>query len=334
MAQEHFDYLDGWRGLAICMLLVGHFFPVPGINLGAVGVNLFFVLSGLLMSRLLFVKHTPIGLFYKRRISRIIPAHVTFIVSVTACFLVLDLTPSWTETAAALLFVNNYFPGEPGQALMPFGHIWSLSVEEHSYIVLSLVALASRRYGAPATKVIVALALLSVLAGVGYWMNYSGRELEFGKWLHTEVMSYGIWMSALLFLFLARRQEAQLKVVRLPAWTYPILLLLGIAVHWWSVPLPVRTFVGVGVFALTLNLLFAAPDVIKRALSFMPLRLMGLWSFSIYLWQQPFYLLVHRQDWPKHWALLMALGMGLISFYALEQPVRRYLNRVWGKDGG
>ena len=66
---QHFDYLDGWRGLAIIFLLIGHFYPVPGINFGHFGVNLFFVLSGLLMSRLLFVKSVPIPLFYKRRIS-------------------------------------------------------------------------------------------------------------------------------------------------------------------------------------------------------------------------------------------------------------------------
>ena len=41
----HFDYLDGWRGLAIVLLLWGHFFPVPGINLGFIGVNFFFAVG-------------------------------------------------------------------------------------------------------------------------------------------------------------------------------------------------------------------------------------------------------------------------------------------------
>ena len=73
MPDQHFDYLDGWRGLAIAFLLVGHFFPVPGINFGRVGVDFFFVLSGLLMCRLLFIKEVPIKTFYKRRIARIFP---------------------------------------------------------------------------------------------------------------------------------------------------------------------------------------------------------------------------------------------------------------------
>lgn len=79
IGDNHVGHLDGWRGLAIATLLVGHFFPVPGINFGTVGVNLFFVLSGLLMGRLLFEKQEPISRFYRRRIARIIPAHVAFL---------------------------------------------------------------------------------------------------------------------------------------------------------------------------------------------------------------------------------------------------------------
>jgi hypothetical protein len=51
---KYIPYLDGWRRLAICFLLLGHFFPVPGINFGTAGVNLFFVLSGFLTARILF----------------------------------------------------------------------------------------------------------------------------------------------------------------------------------------------------------------------------------------------------------------------------------------
>ena len=70
---RHIPYLDGWRGLAVAFLLLGHFFPVDGINFGTVGVHLFFVLSGLLMTRILFVQKVPLALFYQRRIARIFP---------------------------------------------------------------------------------------------------------------------------------------------------------------------------------------------------------------------------------------------------------------------
>jgi peptidoglycan/LPS O-acetylase OafA/YrhL len=68
----HIVALDVWRGIAISILLIGHFFPVPRLDFGSLGVELFFVLSGYLIGRLLFLsKPTPLGVFYRRRISRI-----------------------------------------------------------------------------------------------------------------------------------------------------------------------------------------------------------------------------------------------------------------------
>lgn len=83
----YLPYLDGWRGLAIFFLLAGHFFPLPGINFGAVGVNLFFVLSGFLMARLLFVDAVPIPTFYRRRAARIFPAVACLLAIIVAVYL-------------------------------------------------------------------------------------------------------------------------------------------------------------------------------------------------------------------------------------------------------
>ena len=106
--KQHFDYLDGWRGLAIGFLLLGHFSPVRGLDLGTFGVNLFFVLSGLLMAGLLFIQKTPIDVFYKRRISRIVPALFFFL-----CFIIFDFAATsrqidWLEFSAATLLIKNY----------------------------------------------------------------------------------------------------------------------------------------------------------------------------------------------------------------------------------
>lgn len=325
MIESHIRYLDGWRGLAIVFLLIGHFFPVPGINLGAVGVNLFFVLSGYLMGGLLFVRRTPIPHFYRRRIARILPAHLFFLACTVLAFAASGLPIAWGEAAAALLFVNNYFL----ETSMPLGHIWSLSVEEHSYILLSVVALLSRRLWIEARWTAAVIAMLCSLAGFWYWTAFTGDDLEFRKWLHTEVSAYGIFVSCALLLFLGRA-----RIPALPAPVYPLLLLAGIALHWWSVPLPVRTTLGVGLFALALNLLPAAPAAIKRFLEFAPLTRMGTWSFSIYLWQQPFYIASAKYDLlPEYAAAPLAVGCGIASYHLVESPARAYLNRVWGSAG-
>ena len=326
VSTPHIPYLDGWRGLAIAFLLIGHFFPVPGINLGAVGVNLFFVLSGYLMGGLLFVAKTPIPAFYRRRIARILPAHVVFLVGIVAVFLVSGVPVAWGEAAAALFFVNNYYTG----TAMPFGHVWSLAVEEHSYILLSLVALLARRWRMEAKSTAAALAivaLLSALAGFWYWTRFAGDELQFGKWIHTEVSAYGIFVSCAILLYLGRA-----AIPALPAPVYPLLLLAGIALHWWSVPLPARTALGVGAFALALNLMPAAPAAVKRFLEFAPLAKLGTWSFSIYLWQQPFYLAAGKHELLPAWvAAALGIGCGIASYYLIERPARTWLNRVWGR---
>lgn len=324
MKVEHFDYLDGWRGLAIGFLLIGHFSPVPGINYGTFGVNLFFVLSGWLMSRLLFIKRTPIETFYKRRVSRVFPAHFVFIGSVVAWFLLTKRNVAWSEVAAAALFVNNYFSGELGRAVMPFGHIWSLAVEEHSYILLSLVALAARRRLLDPMIATAGLAALFALTGFWYWTQYGGAELDFGKWIHTEVSAYGIFISAFLMLMFRR-----VGTPTLPTVGYLAMAVFAMAMHWWSVPGPIRTVVGVGALALLVNLLVASPPIVKSLLSFRPLCMLGSWSFSIYVWQQPFYLYGRRGDLPIWLAFALAIGAGLVSFHLIEKPFRDYLNRTW-----
>lgn len=323
MQGKHLDYLDGWRGLAITLLLIGHFFPVQGINLGSVGVNFFFVLSGWLMTRLLFVQNTPIPLFYKRRISRIFSAHFFFVGSVVFLFLVSGRSIDWPESWAAALFVNNYFSGELGKTVMPFGHIWTLSVEEHSYILLSIIAIASRRRWVNPSVTIAFFSALFAIVGIWYWTQYSGREL-WGKLIHSEVSAFGIFVSAFFMLYFRKR-----GIPSLPFLVYPALFFIGLAMHWWSVPSPLKTIIGVGAFALLINLLAEAPKFIQSALSFSPLRQLGVWSFSIYLWQQLFYISVDRDYLSKGVALPLAIITGIASFYLLEKPARTYLNRVW-----
>jgi peptidoglycan/LPS O-acetylase OafA/YrhL len=323
---DHLDYLDGWRGLAISLLLIGHFLPVPGINFGRVGVDLFFVLSGWLMTRLLFIQHTPIDTFYRRRISRILPAHLFFVVLISACWALFAGKFSSSEALAAALFVNNYVGSEAGASVLPVGHIWSLSVEEHSYVLLSLLAVAARKGLVDGTLGIGAVALACAACAVGYGVFAASPKLYFEQWLHTEVAGYGIFVSGFILLLLRRVGPR-----RWPAATVPLLALCGVMLQWWSVPLAVQKVVGVGALALAVNLLPQAPALLRATLAWKPLRTLGLWSFSLYIWQQPFYLWAGGGSVPTGVRLLLAFAAGLASFYLLEQPARRYLNRTWGR---
>ena len=140
-ASERILALDGWRAFAILTVLVGHFMPVPGINMGLFGVELFFVLSGRLMADILFVKKLNLGEFFFRRSTRILPALIVFVLGFFAFGLVMGepyrMSPVWIATS--LTFIQNYvmaFWKVNGW----FDHIWSLCVEEHSYMLLGLLA--------------------------------------------------------------------------------------------------------------------------------------------------------------------------------------------------
>ena len=322
----HLDYLDGWRGLAIVLLLWGHFFPVPGINLGAVGVHFFFVLSGLLMARLLFIKKIPLPQFYKRRVARLFPAFYVYLACVVLWYQLTGRETGWTEVFAAATFVSNYFVQIPEKTLMPFGHIWSLCVEEHSYVLLSVLAILGRRKLLAARWGVLICIIGMTLAGVAYRLMYDGRELHFHL-VHSEFAAFGIFVSVFLLLYFADKGAPSVNLL-----IFSVLLVLGVLINWWSVPVLIRTLGGLTLLALAVNLLGNGPPLAQTLLAFYPLRQLGVWSYSIYLWQQPFYMAVHYQGLPATHGIILGLLCGVASYYLIEQPARLFLNRRWDRQ--
>lgn len=319
--EKNIPYLDGWRGTAISCLLTGHFFAVPGINLGSVGVGLFFVLSGLLMANLLFVKQVTFGTFYRRRVARVFPSVAVYLGVIIAIWALTDQPISATEFLSALTFTNNYFAVD--RWVMPLGHIWSLSVEEHSYVVLSLAALWCRIHATRGTSAI-GLILAVILAAIGVYTLIPFAKVS-GYHLHTEVASLGIFAAGFIFL---RRTMGSVRLTR--HWVTPIALMIGVATYWWSVPSWIRLIAGPIAFAVAINAMAHAPDWYRSIFEFAWLRRLGTYSFSLYLWQQPFYQLYHHHGMSPFLCLTLALAAGWAAFHLVEQPARLYLNKHWG----
>ncbi|QOY96418.1 acyltransferase [Massilia sp. UMI-21] len=317
---RHIPYLDGWRGLAIACLLAGHFFPIPGMNLGTIGVALFFVLSGLLMSRVLFLQNMNIGVFYRRRIARVFPSVAVYLTAVTGLYLAMGLEFDAAELLTALTFTNNYFVTD--HWTMPFGHIWSLSVEEHSYVILSLAALWCRSKGGrgiAAVGLILAFSLASIAI---YAIFFDEGSSHFT--LRTEVASFGIFASGFLMLLSAHRR------IRLEnEWIAPLALAVGIGCHWWSIPAAVKIGIGWGALAISINTMQYAVTRFARFFELVWLRKLGLYSFSLYLWQQPFYQLYRHHGLHPGLGLMLSLGAGYAAFHLVEHPLRSYLNTHW-----
>jgi peptidoglycan/LPS O-acetylase OafA/YrhL len=319
--------LDGWRGVAIGLVLWGHFFPVPGVNLGFLGVEFFFVLSGRLMAEILFVRKFPLPEFFWRRATRIMPALLAFllIAFVAAYFIGTPFSPMWIVTSMTftinyVMTVGHTYPNEWLQQL------WSLCVEEHAYMLLGLIVVFFGRGRWKPLIVICILGLASMIDGaVSVW---GFHQNVYDAYWRTDVHIDSIFLSVVIFLVLRHRLDtAWIKRSGLPIMLAA--LALGVLLSFEAVPVPLRYTLGTGSLALAVALVESVGPTIKRIFSFKPLTTLGVLSYSVYLYQEPFY---HEAAKGKQPALLMlafALAAGVASYYMVEQPSRKWLNKLW-----
>ena len=322
---ERLTYLDGWRGLSILAVLLGHFAPLAMFNTGRLGVEMFFVLSGRLMADVLFVERYPLGAFFRRRIARVWPALFVFVAIMAVAFSAPGpLQVRWIDIASCLTFTANYVRINIHN-MGVLDHVWSLCVEEWGYLTLGLVALGVRRWGVNPALAIGALALACMAKG----LVLSGAGLDYyAVYWRTDVRMASIMMAAAVFL--VRRQAP--NGTAWPRWTPIAFGAVGLALSVAIVPDTVKYSLGTLCLCLAMASLDRAPAGLKRVLADPLLARLGLWSFSLYLWQHPFFRLIGKAPI----ALLLAgvVACALASFYLIEQPARRWLNRRWRAGGG
>jgi peptidoglycan/LPS O-acetylase OafA/YrhL len=135
-------------------------------------------------------------------------------------------------------------------------------------------------------------------------------------------------MSAWMCIFVNKHRP------RLSSSGLVLLFLAGIFLNLSFVPDPIKYSVGTACFALVVNLAENLPAWSLRTLSFRPIVIFGLGSYSIYLWQQPFYTYSHNSGLGFRLLLLSgALLCGFASYFFIETPMRRFLNEIplWNK---
>ncbi|RZT04597.1 Peptidoglycan/LPS O-acetylase OafA/YrhL, contains acyltransferase and SGNH-hydrolase domains [Duganella sp. CF402] len=320
LTHKHLPYLDGWRGVAIFAVLIAHFFQLRGINLGRVGVELFFVLSGRLMAQILFIKGTSLSQFYLRRFSRIYPALLVFVLGYLGYAGWIQERHQQPELiAGTLLFYTNYLSALYGENIPELAHVWSLSIEEHSYILLSLVTVCfarTRRYALP---VVSMLALAAIVNGA--WQTYALHGNYYQVYWRSDVRVSSILMSAALCMHFHRHPP------RISGRWLLALLLGGAVLNLNPIPDVIKYSLGTLCLAIVVNRAEDLPPLILKVLSLPPLTGLGVASYSIYLWQQPFFLATEAGH-NRLLMLLCALGMGYASYYAIEKPARIWINAL------
>jgi peptidoglycan/LPS O-acetylase OafA/YrhL len=312
-SEERFPYLDGWRGLAILLVLVAHFWDIRVPVIGRMGVDLFFVLSGLLMSHILFEKRMPIGKFYRRRISRILPVFLLFVSAVWIGWS--HRGASWEELVTTLTFTRTYYTHPMIlRSVLPDVNLWSLNVEEHCYVLLATIA-AFSALRIRASIILFALAALTIPAIKLHFISGSAVPYLYT----TECACAGLLLSAGYRRF-ATRWTA-------PPWAAPLALCGAFMCYCRFAPWYAPYVIGPPLLAFSVNHIQHSWRWVVSVLEWSLLRQLGILSYSVYLWQQIIFM--YRKDFPYHTGVLLAVGAGAISFYLFEKPARTWINAHW-----
>jgi peptidoglycan/LPS O-acetylase OafA/YrhL len=344
---EHVPAIDGLRGVALLGVLAFH--ANGALRGGYLGVDLFFVLSGYLITRLLLAEHGATGRvalwsFWVRRARRLFPALLALMpaIGLYAHFIATptELAGIRADAVATLAYVANWHAilsqrsyWELFLAPSPLEHTWSLAIEEQFYLVWPLiVVVVLRRFGARGLFVVaLSLAVLSMLAMAALFDPARTMRVYYG----TDTRAAAILAGA---AFACVRPSAPLTggVTSRLLDVSGVFALAGLAWVWSSIDGRDFLLYRGGFWlaeALSLVLLACAiaprQGVVARLLSFAPLRALGLVSYGAYLWHWPVNLVLTAERCHVHGLALHALraavtlGIAALSYRFLEQPIRR-----------
>jgi peptidoglycan/LPS O-acetylase OafA/YrhL len=329
--------VDGLRAIAVLSVVFFHL-SRQGLAGGYLGVDMFFVLSGYLISSIIWreaqERRFSILRFYERRIRRIMPALLLllFLTTLASALLLLpnDLIGYGKSLLATLVFsANIYFFRDtdyfsPAAELKPLLHIWSLGVEEQFYILFPLILILLARWCPRRALYAVGMLAIGSLAADWIAVLLGGSVAAFFL-LPTRAWELGIGaILALLPDGAAPRATAASVFASIGA----LMILIGLIrpiESYWFLPAAAPAVIG------TALLIFAGErenPLITRVLRLRPIVFVGLISYSLYLWHWPFivfgqYYLVRAFTVPEMGAALLSMtACAIASWWFVERLFR------------
>jgi peptidoglycan/LPS O-acetylase OafA/YrhL len=333
--------LDGLRAISIAVAIASHTAAVydpkdPRFNApwairsnGQVGVEIFFVISGFLITSLLMEEWDQRGSvslrsFYLRRAIRILPPYYVFLMAMLAAAVLGWVVITPREWLTSCVFVWNYVPSSQSWWL---GHTWSLCVEEQFYLLWPLALVRLGRRGArrlavwivllaPVVRVFTYFALPDLRSKLTFFLSTRADALMVGCFLALSLQepwferawrrigkAGAMWASTVFIFLVSPALFARFHFVYQMSIGYTLEVLA----------------IGVGLFWCVQN-----PETrVGRFLNFKPVAFIGVLSYSLYLWQQPF--IRYQSNWitslPVNIGVIVA--MALLSYYCVERPALR-----------
>ena len=354
--------LDGIRAIAVIMVLAYHL-KLALFKSGFLGVTVFFVLSGYLITGILISEVEEEGTidlknFWLRRIRRLVPAVMSMavvIIFVSAVVNRVIFTKGCKDFLASVLGFNNWWQifnkvsyFEAAGVPSPFTHCWSLAIETQFYLIYPLILLGiyklvkSRGEGRANRGLLFAgvtllLALISVILMI---VLFDPQQDASRVYYGTDTRAFSLLFGALLailweYRMVPRRLSASVNMV-LGSVSFAVLLVMTIAINgssnfWYRG----GQFVGTILTVLVIYTVLGRKTWLSRFLSNPVLKWIGDRSYSIYLWHYPIILLISKGIKASWWITLIEIVLSVVlaelSYRFIETPIRHgiigeYLN--------
>ena len=343
--------IDGLRAIAVGAVILYHaqitilgHQPFKG---GFIGVDIFFVISGYLITSIILKELVTTGSFsfkhfYERRIRRILPA-LLFVMLVSLPFAWMYLLPSsFVDFSKSILyslgFSSNFYFHYSGQQygaesglLKPFLHTWSLSVEEQFYILFPIVLLITFKYF---RKYIVHILILGFVVSLGL-ADWSSRNHPSFNFYVLPTRGWELLAGSILAYFeITNVKRSENKTLNLILPTIG-LLLIGHSILFFNDEMFHPSFYTLSpIIGVCLIIWFSNKnELITKILSTKLFVGIGLISYSLYLWHYPIFALARKiQFFDGSISKILIIGVtiiviSIISFYFIEQPVRNKKNK-------
>jgi peptidoglycan/LPS O-acetylase OafA/YrhL len=344
---------DGLRGVAVLGVFAFHLGFIDG---GYLGVDLFFVLSGFLITTLLIHEKTTSGSisiqrFWIRRVRRLLPALLLFLIVVGILIQIYSEESSYlrirNDMLATMLYVANWrsiFAEHDYWALFssssPLSHTWSLAIEEQFYLFWPIVVVGSFSISKTPLNLLTKIAIyggfLSVFLLVFIYL--SNNDAMSRVYYGTDTRISAILFGAALSVYQARSKSTKIASVVIPRSV--VWISIGYLTSSWFLlagdnPLLYQgglLLSSVSVVVVILAIIQKRSILLNRVLAFGPLRSVGLISYGLYLWHYPIFIFIEEHySWLNpYWSLCLKIVLTFIiataSYLFLELPIR---NRKW-----